>query len=98
MSDEQLSDHFAITRTIQLIARAYDLKQHDVLLPLAFEPDAKQHYYFLGRFVDFSMPGGITDQSVGAKTAAEQWVADDEFIHRDERVWDALPGVMTPVS
>ena len=46
----------------------------------------------------FSMPGGITDQSVGAKTAAEQWVADDEFIHRDERVWDALPGVMTPVS
>jgi hypothetical protein len=59
MSDARLSDHLAITRTIQQIARAYDLKRHDELLPQAFEPDAKQHYYFLGKFVDFSMPGGI---------------------------------------
>lgn len=27
---------------------------------------------------------------------APQWLADQEFIHRDGRVWDALPRVATP--
>lgn len=59
MSYAQLSDLLAITRTIQQIARAYDLKRHDEILPQVFEPGAKQHYYLMGHFVDFSMPGGI---------------------------------------
>ncbi|PSC71947.1 alpha beta hydrolase [Micractinium conductrix] len=44
----------------------------------------------------YSMPGGITDQTVGPKAAQEQWAADQQFIHHDGRVWDALPGACTP--
>ena len=46
-----------------------------------------------GRYLKdvFSMPGAITNQAVGSRAAREQWAADQEFIHRDERVWDALP-------
>ncbi|KAL4431747.1 hypothetical protein ABPG77_002963 [Micractinium sp. CCAP 211/92] len=44
----------------------------------------------------FSMPGAITDQEVGPQAAKEQWVADKEFITKDGRVWDALPGVRCP--
>ena len=43
------------------------------------------------------MPGAITNQEVGARAAQEQWVADQRFITTEERVWEALPGVKTPV-
>ncbi len=59
MPDTRLSDQLEITRVIQQIARAYDLKRHDEILPQVFEAGAKQHYYLMGHFVDFSMPGGI---------------------------------------
>lgn len=59
MPDPRLQDQLAITHTIQQIARAYDLKRHEEILPQVFEPDARQHYYLMGQFVDFSMPGGI---------------------------------------
>ena len=59
MNDPRLEDHLAITRLIQQIARAYDHKRHHELLPQIFEENAKQHYYIVTRFVDFSMPGGI---------------------------------------
>ena len=59
MSYAQLSDLLAITRTIQQIARAYDLKRHDEILPQVFEPGAKQHYYLMGHFVDFGMSADV---------------------------------------
>mgnify|MGYP001231032861 FL=1 len=59
MPRRRIEDELAITRTIQLVARAYDHKRHRELLPRLFEENARQHYYFLGQFVDFSMPGGI---------------------------------------
>jgi hypothetical protein len=59
MHEARLQDQLEITRAIQLIARAYDEKRHREILPQVFEPNAKQHYYFLGNFVDFSMPKGI---------------------------------------
>lgn len=59
MSSPSIEDELAITRTIQLVARAYDHKRHRELLPKVFEQNARQHYYLLGQFVEFSMPGGI---------------------------------------
>lgn len=59
MPDARCEDELAITRTIQLVARAYDHKRHRELLPQVFEDHARQHYYLLGQFVEFSMPGGI---------------------------------------
>lgn len=59
MSDARVSDQLAITRTIQQVARAYDQKRHRELLPKIFVENAKQHYYLLGRFIDFSLPAGI---------------------------------------
>lgn len=59
MSNSRLEDELAITRTIQLVARAYDHKRHRELLPAVFEENARQHYFLLGQFVEFSMPGGI---------------------------------------
>ena len=59
MPTSRIEDELAITRAIQLIARAYDQKRHLELLPKVFEENAKQHYFFLGQFVDFSMPGGV---------------------------------------
>lgn len=55
----RFEDELEITRTIQLVARAYDHKRHRQLLPQVFEQNARQHYYLLGQFVEFSMPGGI---------------------------------------
>lgn len=59
MSDPRVEDQLAITRQIQQIARAYDHKRHEELLPHIFEENAKQHYYILGQFVDFSMPRAV---------------------------------------
>jgi hypothetical protein len=55
----RVEDTLAITRTIQLVARAYDQKRHRELLPRLFVEKAKQHYFLIGRFIDFSLPGGI---------------------------------------
>ena len=55
----RVEDQLAIAHTIQLVARAYDHKRHRELLPKAFEDNARQHYYLLGQFVEFSMPAGI---------------------------------------
>ena len=59
MPSSRLEDELAITRTIQLVARAYDHKRHRELLPKLFEENARQHYYLLGQFVEFSLPGGV---------------------------------------
>ncbi|TDU32702.1 SnoaL-like protein [Panacagrimonas perspica] len=59
MANIRPEDELAITRTIQLVARAYDHKRHRELLPRAFEENARQHYYLLGQFVEFSMPAGV---------------------------------------
>ena len=59
MPNQRVEDELAITRTIQLVARAYDHKRHRELLPRVFEQNARQHYYLLGQFLDFSMPGGV---------------------------------------
>ena len=58
MRDPNLEDQLAITRAIQQIARAYDLKRHHEILPEIFEANAKQHYYLMGKFVDFRCPAG----------------------------------------
>lgn len=59
MDDARVADQLAITRAIQLVARAYDHKRHDPLILEVFEHDAKQHYYLMGQFLDFSMPAGV---------------------------------------
>ena len=43
MTNSRLQDELAITRTIQLVARAYDHKRHRELLPQVFEENARQH-------------------------------------------------------
>ena len=55
----RVEDTLAITRTIQLVARAYDQKRHRELLPRLFVENARQHYYLMGQFIDFSFPRGI---------------------------------------
>lgn len=73
MPATRVDDELAITRAIQLIARAYDHKRHRELLPKVFEPNARQHYYLMGQFVEFSMPGGIeVAMSYHAKCYATQ--------------------------
>ena len=59
MPTSRIEDELAIARTIQLVARAYDHKRHRELLPKVFEEKARQHYYLLGQFVEFSMPDGV---------------------------------------
>lgn len=59
MPDARAQDQLAITHSIQQVARAYDQKRHRELLPQVFVENARQHYYLLGRFIDFSLPGGI---------------------------------------
>lgn len=68
-------------------------------MALIFPPDdPKEFRATCGRYIKevFSMPGSITDQEVSPAAAREQWVADQEFIHNDGRVWDALPRANTP--
>jgi hypothetical protein len=59
MSNSRVEDELAISRVIQEVARAYDLMKHEEILPRVFEPKARQHYYIMGNFLDFSMPQGI---------------------------------------
>ena len=48
----------AITHVIQQVARAFDEKMHDELLPKSFAKDARILYRLRGNLIDFSMPGG----------------------------------------
>ena len=60
MSDVQrLADHLAIIHTIQQVARAFDEKLHDELLPKVFTEDASVLYRLRGQRIDFSMPKGL---------------------------------------
>jgi hypothetical protein len=52
-------DRLAIIHVIQQVARAFDEKMHDALLPKCFEEQARILYRLRGRLLDFSMPGGI---------------------------------------
>tara|TARA_R110000787_G_scaffold8607_4_gene29253 strand:+ start:28 stop:525 length:498 start_codon:yes stop_codon:yes gene_type:complete len=52
-------DHLAISQVIRDVARAFDEKQHDALLPAAFTDDASILYRLRGQRIDFSMPAGL---------------------------------------
>jgi hypothetical protein len=52
-------DRVAIAHVIQQVARAFDEKMHDALLPECFEEQARILYRLRGRSIDFSMPGGL---------------------------------------
>lgn len=52
-------DHIAITHVIQQVARGFDDKRHDELLPKSFTRDATIHYRLRGALIDFSMPEGL---------------------------------------
>jgi hypothetical protein len=54
-----LTDRLAIADVIRQVARAFDEKMHDTLLPQSFTADATIHYRLRGELVDVSMPGGI---------------------------------------
>ncbi len=58
-ASHELQDHLDITRVIQQVARAFDEKLHDDLLPKAFTDDATIVYTLRGRSMDCSMPGGL---------------------------------------
>jgi hypothetical protein len=60
MTDVRRSeDHLAIVHVIQQVARAFDEKLHDELLPKCFTEDASTLYRLRGRRIDFSMPKGL---------------------------------------
>ena len=52
-------DRLAIIHVIQQVARAFDEKMHDDLLPKCFDEQARILYRLRGRLLDFSMPGGV---------------------------------------
>jgi hypothetical protein len=52
-------DRLAIAHVIGQVARAFDEKMHDALLPKCFEEQARILYRLRGRLIDFSMPGGL---------------------------------------
>jgi len=52
-------DILGITHIIQQVARAFDEKMHDELLPKSFDTEARILYHLRGRKLDFSMPGGV---------------------------------------
>ena len=54
-----LADQAAITRVIQQVARAFDEKRHDELLPQVFLDGASVTYFLSGAVTDFSIPAGI---------------------------------------
>ena len=54
-----LEDHIAITHVIQQVARAFDEKLHDTLLPKSFAENARILYRLRGNLIDFSMPAGL---------------------------------------
>ena len=53
-------DRLAIIHVIQQVARAFDEKMHDALLPKCFDEQARILYRLRGRLLDFSMPVGIS--------------------------------------
>jgi hypothetical protein len=55
----KLEDHLAIVHVIQQVARAFDEKLHDELLPKAFDDGATIFYRLRGTRIDFSMPNGL---------------------------------------
>jgi len=55
----RLEDQLAITHVIQQVARAFDEKLHESLLPKSFTADAKILYRLRGQLIDFSMPAGV---------------------------------------
>jgi SnoaL-like protein len=54
-----VEDRLAIVHVIQQVARAFDEKLHDELLPKCFDAQARVLYRLRGRQLDFSMPGGV---------------------------------------
>ena len=54
-----LEDRLAITHVIQQVARAFDEKMHDELLPKSFDEGARILYHLRGNRIDFSMPAGL---------------------------------------
>ncbi len=56
---EHSEDHLAIIHVIQQVARGFDEKMHDELLPKSFDAEAKILYRLRGRTIDFSMPDGL---------------------------------------
>lgn len=54
-----LEDRMEITHVIQQVARAFDEKMHEELLPQSFTEDARILYRLRGSLIDFSMPDGI---------------------------------------
>ncbi|GAB4815611.1 hypothetical protein N2152v2_008067 [Parachlorella kessleri] len=76
--------------------RSLSLGQTMALLFPAEGPDFRK---VVGQYLKAvaSMPGAVTASSVGSKAALEQWAADQEFIFKDDQVWEALPSVRTPV-
>ena len=52
-------DEAAIAHTIRQVARAFDEKLHDELLPKAFDDNASILYRLRGARIDFSLPAGL---------------------------------------
>lgn len=52
-------DQLAIVHVIQQVARAFDEKMHDELLPKCFDENASILYRLRGVRIDFSMPQGL---------------------------------------
>ena len=57
--DWSAQDDMGISHTIREVARAFDEKRHDEILPQAFAENASILYRLRGRRVDFSMPDGL---------------------------------------
>ena len=55
----QPEDQLAIHHVIQEVARAFDEKLHDQILPAVFADNASILYRLRGQRIDFSMPGGL---------------------------------------
>jgi len=54
------TDHISIAHTIREVARGFDEKLHDQLLPEAFTENASILYRLRGERIDFSMPDGLS--------------------------------------
>lgn len=60
MSDQRaLEDRLAIIHVIQQVARAFDEKMHDELLPKSFDEKAQIIYHLRASRIDFSPPDGM---------------------------------------
>ncbi|MEQ8231600.1 MAG: nuclear transport factor 2 family protein [Gammaproteobacteria bacterium] len=59
LAPRETADHIAITHVIREVARAFDEKLHETLLPRCFTADARILYRLRGADLDVSMPSGI---------------------------------------